>query len=374
MDEYATRLRATRPLSPMEEKDLRRQRRLIKNRESASLSRQRRKEHMDDLEIQVAGLNAENDELKARVEQLSAENAALKERLQHYEGKEQSPSMGERFRKLTKVNASPFSTKSSAATAGACLAIVLFGFGLLFNGPMHTELGSTGAFYTPQPLVVEGIVPKIPVEPEIASIAKARGAENNGYEFPEWRIRKPLGLDELGSSALPIDVDSEEQLIAVPFVAKKASLPAVQMETEESEQSLPLEPLAANSSTDLYADTPKQFVLTPEHKTSASYPYPRSNEPSTPHSQQTNPTNNTSVYLLCPQVQPVWAPDLETKRDISKDSLITFLLPADMGNLDSDTQSKDKVLLQVACHVVDVKSVCVRLTDGQAPSVVPCSS
>jgi chromosome segregation ATPase len=107
----------------MEEKDLRRQRRLIKNRESASLSRQRRKEHMDDLEVQVAGLNAENDQLKARVEQLSAENVALRERLHYYEGKEQSPSLGERFRKLTKVNASPFSTKSSAATAGACLAV-----------------------------------------------------------------------------------------------------------------------------------------------------------------------------------------------------------------------------------------------------------
>jgi len=162
LDDYASRLRATRPLTPAEEKDLRRQRRLIKNRESASLSRQRRKEHIDVLELQVSNLQAENDQLKAQVQYLSAENVALKERLRQPGGRReapQSPSLTERLKKLTKVNASPFSAKSSAAAAGACLAIVLFSFGLLFNAPLGPEMAP---LMTTQPLVIE-MPPSAPV-------------------------------------------------------------------------------------------------------------------------------------------------------------------------------------------------------------------
>ena len=75
---------------------------------------------------------------------------------------------------------------------------MLFGFGLLFNVPLRPDLPNGGTFYTPQTTVVEGIVPTIPVEPEITSIAKAnRGRSSQGYEFPEWRIRKPLVSDTI---------------------------------------------------------------------------------------------------------------------------------------------------------------------------------
>jgi hypothetical protein len=81
LDEYAERIRQVRPLTSEEEKDIRRQRRLIKNRESAHLSRQRRKSHMETLEGQLNAVNEENSRLKAEMESLRRENSGLKEQV-----------------------------------------------------------------------------------------------------------------------------------------------------------------------------------------------------------------------------------------------------------------------------------------------------
>ena len=53
LEEIAQQLADTRPLTSEEEKHLKRQRRLIKNRESAQLSRQKRKQYVEELESRV---------------------------------------------------------------------------------------------------------------------------------------------------------------------------------------------------------------------------------------------------------------------------------------------------------------------------------
>ena len=68
-------------LTGEELKQLKKQKRLIKNRESAQLSRHRKKLHQETLEAQVLNLEKEKHILNARLEQLSMENAILKNQL-----------------------------------------------------------------------------------------------------------------------------------------------------------------------------------------------------------------------------------------------------------------------------------------------------
>eukprot|EP01095_Lingulamoeba_sp_RSL-Kostka_P010821 TRINITY_DN3981_c0_g1_i2.p1 TRINITY_DN3981_c0_g1~~TRINITY_DN3981_c0_g1_i2.p1 ORF type:complete len:264 (+),score=71.39 TRINITY_DN3981_c0_g1_i2:162-953(+) len=59
LDKIANTIAQQRPLSAEEERQLKRQRRLIKNRESAQLSRQRKKKYIEDLETKVTQLSRE---------------------------------------------------------------------------------------------------------------------------------------------------------------------------------------------------------------------------------------------------------------------------------------------------------------------------
>lgn len=68
-------------LTPEEIKLLKKRKRLIKNRESAQLSRQRKRIRLETLQAEVLHLEEEKKALAARVEQLVEENAALKRKL-----------------------------------------------------------------------------------------------------------------------------------------------------------------------------------------------------------------------------------------------------------------------------------------------------
>lgn len=78
LESYVKTLSATRPLTAAENKEIKRQRRLIKNRESAQQSRKRKKDKVGDLEAQVAQLESVNEERKARLEEIKAEHVILK--------------------------------------------------------------------------------------------------------------------------------------------------------------------------------------------------------------------------------------------------------------------------------------------------------
>lgn len=77
-EEFVEQISEVRELTPSENNELKRQRRLIKNRESAQASRQRKKSHIDELERRVKDLAGENRGLKDNIESLSTQNSELK--------------------------------------------------------------------------------------------------------------------------------------------------------------------------------------------------------------------------------------------------------------------------------------------------------
>lgn len=127
LEEYAQSLAATRPLTVEEEKLLKRQRRLIKNRESAQLSRQRKKIYIEDLERQVSALTAENINLSKKVTSLSVNNHSLiEEVLQLQSNMKNAP--GTSYNKKKQ-----YQGEQNLRAAGVCLMLVLFSCGLFLN-------------------------------------------------------------------------------------------------------------------------------------------------------------------------------------------------------------------------------------------------
>lgn len=96
---------------------------MIKNRESAQLSRQRKKQYVGDLENKVKALSTETEQLRQQVIDLSSKNKHLQEEVAMLQAyiKENVPE-----------NTNSKNVKHSAA-AGVCLLIILLSFGIFFD-------------------------------------------------------------------------------------------------------------------------------------------------------------------------------------------------------------------------------------------------
>lgn len=154
---FVQRISNVRDLTEAELKEVKRQRRLIKNREYAQTSRQKKKVTMGHVKDQVCSLENENEELKAEIEKLRArvmelelENATLRVQI----SKEQTSSEDTSFDSgvvvdmapKTKVKANP--PKSTfgfrpAMAATSVFFVFLFAFGLFFNSPLFNAVFSS---------------------------------------------------------------------------------------------------------------------------------------------------------------------------------------------------------------------------------------
>eukprot|EP01114_Cavostelium_apophysatum_P013419 TRINITY_DN324_c0_g1_i1.p1 TRINITY_DN324_c0_g1~~TRINITY_DN324_c0_g1_i1.p1 ORF type:complete len:427 (-),score=133.24 TRINITY_DN324_c0_g1_i1:102-1382(-) len=121
MEDYIKAVSGSKTLSPSEEKELKRVRRLIKNREYAQSSRDKRKQYMEEMEGQINAVQQEKAVLQQRVDSLEMENKALKFHLS----------------KILKSSTVTGSSPRSAAvnkTAAITFFVVLFSFGFFaFN-------------------------------------------------------------------------------------------------------------------------------------------------------------------------------------------------------------------------------------------------
>jgi len=116
-----------------DERQLKRQRRLLKNRESAQLSRLRKKIYIEDLEKKVAQLNAQNETLIRQVNSISSDKKNLAEEVAYLRNViKQSPH-------FTGFTPQSRRNPTNYKAAGVCLLLLLFSFGLLFNSAKRQE-------------------------------------------------------------------------------------------------------------------------------------------------------------------------------------------------------------------------------------------
>eukprot|EP01114_Cavostelium_apophysatum_P004938 TRINITY_DN1541_c0_g1_i1.p1 TRINITY_DN1541_c0_g1~~TRINITY_DN1541_c0_g1_i1.p1 ORF type:complete len:514 (-),score=122.51 TRINITY_DN1541_c0_g1_i1:238-1779(-) len=117
-----------RPASVDEERQLKRQRRLIKNRESAQLSRLRKKVYIEELERKVNQITTENENMAKQLHSVNVDKKKLQDEVAYLTNIiKQSPALSQQLSARKPVSA------RNAKAAGICLLVVLFSFGLLFN-------------------------------------------------------------------------------------------------------------------------------------------------------------------------------------------------------------------------------------------------
>lgn len=123
VDELEDRVRViedVRSLTTFEKKEVKRQRRMIKNRESAYASRLRKRKLVESMEEQVNRVQQANDALTKRVQYLEEENKQLKAKLASSPGS------------FWNVGPPKSLNSSAVSQTSTSLFIVLLSFGLLF--------------------------------------------------------------------------------------------------------------------------------------------------------------------------------------------------------------------------------------------------
>jgi len=150
-EDYIRKLQSIRDITTEEKKEIKRQRRLIKNRESAQASRQRKKSYLDKLEQKVAAISSVNAQLREQLNAmqtanrtLNNENKSLKDQVARLQTALQKTSIASNLIESgTKLVAAANTVDPHSGggvsrignhtrAAGVCLLVLLFSFGLLF--------------------------------------------------------------------------------------------------------------------------------------------------------------------------------------------------------------------------------------------------
>jgi len=127
-EEFLSRVRANRDLSTAEKQNVKRQRRLIKNRESAQASRQRKKNYVEELEKKLADLQQDNNKLNQTISNLSTENLFLKNQVESL--KPTIPSITPVLNRPMPMYKPP---TYPVLGSGFLVLVILFSFGLLLG-------------------------------------------------------------------------------------------------------------------------------------------------------------------------------------------------------------------------------------------------
>eukprot|EP01087_Luapelamoeba_hula_P020136 TRINITY_DN6808_c1_g1_i1.p1 TRINITY_DN6808_c1_g1~~TRINITY_DN6808_c1_g1_i1.p1 ORF type:complete len:592 (+),score=188.08 TRINITY_DN6808_c1_g1_i1:145-1920(+) len=259
--------------------------RLIKNRESAQKSRQRRKLYIEELERKVTHITAQNERLTQENKMLRDDLVDIMSRSSPQSSTSSSPldvpldlTITNELGCAKKLTAPPRNMKA----AGLCLVIVLFSFGLLFN--------SKNAYHNGVPAPINmGPLYDIPM-PEVIPALSDRQTQ-----YPANRVlNKPAGETTVITTAA-----SKPKLLtaAAGTLAPKRTPPQQQQQQQQQLTS-------SLKRTRSGLPKPSSPAATPNTTQSAA---PLTPPPSAPQQQQkaTQPSVGQKTYLFCAEAREV---------------------------------------------------------------------
>lgn len=343
-EEYVRRLMAKRDLTSEERKELKRQRRLIKNRESAQASRQRKKNYMETLEQQVATLNSENNRLREHITALSTENKSLKDEVIYlHDMIKKTPGLSTLFTAGASYMAS-FSKgqqnlSANVKSAGLCLMILLFSFGLFFNNMQPQQQQALPWDRTGREAIPE-------VVPSSNRLSKL---EDGTFKLAgnEKDIVNVLSEQEFNTERL-------ERAYKTRHAPKEARITEVAPVTQAAQPA----PQPKNNNN---AAQP-----TESHGVKRKRSEMKESKPIDDIKSQISTWKPNTTYLMCNDIQQVVPPE-NVPRDASAPLLIAFLLPSDSfnGTSSQSTGQENNGMLEVTCQVIDV-NILPQLSNSQS--------
>jgi hypothetical protein len=201
LEERVTAVERIRSLTEKEKKEIKRQRRMIKNRESAYASRVRKKQLVENMEEAMNKIQAENRELKQRVRDLELENQNLRARV------------NEPFWKVGP--SSTFNPAKIVTQTSTSLFIVLLSFGLLFAQIQPDEANTFPHFssvfpsFEAQEVLGSGHV----IPASIVSGLKAHTFSTNAAS-----VKNPRALLHVSEDVAVVDADAAVDISPSPFM------------------------------------------------------------------------------------------------------------------------------------------------------------
>jgi len=319
LEEYAQYIQDSN-LPNAEKNEIRKQLRLVKNRESAQASRLRKKNYIDDLERRVSLLQSENTNLRQNINTLHNENTQLKSEVVYLKGVVNNSGLSKVltqgasfFSKLSQQQAGHQQTSSggkpapalNARTTGVVLMVMLFSFGLLFNSPGLNQLAP------------------LPGKALVQDAAQHRVLNHSNYK-PTSEVRDVLAV--LEQSEMPTQRIRQ-------LVEKQRAMP-----DSTSHKVVDDRAGASKSATQSGAHTPgvelTEDALVMQWKAN-------------------------TTYLLCPEVKRLSPPSDAPSNDPALPMQISFLIPSDAlkegaGDGAAGIPRSQRDLLEVTCQVVDV--------------------
>jgi len=350
-------LPAQQPPATEEERLQKRQKRLIKNRESAQLSRLRKKLYIEDLEKKVCTLTSENEGLTKKIQSLTEELMVLRNTLKNAGITPSLPLSASGINTASLFKKPAMFNNKNGSAAGICLLIVLFSFGLVFNAQLR-EGGPMFPSSKRDP--VPDVVP--PSQRVLTSIKEEKSDDTTNLRdlidiFPATAHSK------LGPSSMGLEKEMEPagkrrepepSTVVVKNGLPDGGHPLKRIKSEpldEDKQTKSLVPIKITPSGS--AITTKEDFLSEQLSTEVRYVEPGNALVRTQNNgTELQSAGSTTSYIYCSDAQEI----IVAQGNSDEPPTIALLLPAGVLNstLIPVEHESDNTMIEVSCQVLNI--------------------